>query len=59
MMAILDPAFSQFLLVVGEGAEPVDADNKICLPSHMVIPFHNMKDSFDRSSILPVFRAYS
>ncbi|XP_027090301.1 uncharacterized protein [Coffea arabica] len=48
MRAVLDLAFSQFLLAVGEGAEPVDADNQICLPSHMVIPFHNMKDSFDR-----------
>ena len=44
MRAALDPAFSQFLLRVGEGAEPVDADYQICLPSHLVIPFHNMKD---------------
>ncbi|XP_027181904.1 uncharacterized protein LOC113780288 [Coffea eugenioides] len=48
MRAVLDPAFSQFLLAVGEGSKPVDADNQICLPSHMVIPFHNMKESFDR-----------
>nr|XP_027082481.1 ATP-dependent DNA helicase PIF1-like [Coffea arabica] len=48
MRAVLDPAFSRFLLAVGEGAEPVDADNQICLPGHMVIPFHNIKDSLDR-----------
>ncbi|XP_027174571.1 uncharacterized protein LOC113774209 [Coffea eugenioides] len=53
MRAVLDPAFSLFLLAVGEGAEPADADNQICLPSHMVIPFHNMNDSFDRCILTP------
>ncbi|XP_071926116.1 uncharacterized protein [Coffea arabica] len=48
MRAVLDPAFSQFLLAIGEGAEPADVDNQICLPSHMVISFYNPKDSFDR-----------
>ncbi|XP_027151019.1 uncharacterized protein LOC113751274 [Coffea eugenioides] len=48
MRAVLDPAFSRFLLAVREGAELVDANNQICLPGHMVIPFHNIKDSLDR-----------
>ncbi|XP_071928011.1 uncharacterized protein [Coffea arabica] len=46
MRAVLDPAFSRFLLAVGEGAELVDANNQICLPGHMVIPFHNIKRFF-------------
>nr|XP_027082661.1 uncharacterized protein LOC113704998 [Coffea arabica] len=61
MRAVLDPAFSQFLLAVGEGSEPIDADNQICLPSHMVIPFHNMKESFDRlvAYTFPDLKLYS
>nr|XP_027118623.1 ATP-dependent DNA helicase PIF1-like [Coffea arabica] len=62
MRAVLDPAFSRFLLAVGEGAEPVDADNQICLPGHMVIPFHNIKDSLDRfltKKISPRLIAYT
>ena len=48
MRAALDPAFSAFLLRVGEGVEHVDEHSQISLPSHMVIPYHNKQESLDR-----------
>ncbi|XP_027120568.1 uncharacterized protein [Coffea arabica] len=48
MRALSDPSFSQFLLRVGEGLEPMDEDNQICLPSNIVVPFVNAETSLNR-----------
>ncbi|XP_027122006.1 uncharacterized protein [Coffea arabica] len=46
--ALSDPSFSQFLLRVGEGLEPMDEDNQMCLPSNIVVPFVNAETSLNR-----------
>ncbi|XP_027177750.1 uncharacterized protein LOC113776901 [Coffea eugenioides] len=47
MRASLDPTFSDLLLNIGNGTEPTIADDKIKLPSHMIIPFINDQASLD------------
>ena len=49
MQAILDPTYSEFLLRIGEGIEPVYHNRQIALPCHMVIPYENKEDSINRS----------
>ena len=48
MRAILDPQFSEFLLRVGEGREPVDFDGEITLPRDLVIPYYDKEESLNR-----------
>ncbi|XP_027155620.1 uncharacterized protein LOC113755986 [Coffea eugenioides] len=48
MRALSDSSFSQFLLRVGEGLEPMDEDNQIRLPSNIVIPFVDAEESLSR-----------
>ena len=45
MRALYDPAFSNFLLRIGEGTEPMDEAGKITLPNDMVIPFATRETS--------------
>nr|XP_027098775.1 ATP-dependent DNA helicase pfh1-like [Coffea arabica] len=53
MRAALDPAFSAFLLRVGEGVEPVDEHGQTSLSPHMVIPYQNKQESLDRCVLCP------
>lgn len=48
MRAKLDPAFSQFLLQIGEGKEPVDTNGHVCLPENIVIPYIDKEVSLNR-----------
>ena len=48
MRAMLDPAFSQFLLRIGEGKELVDANGEITLPPDIVIPYYDKEQSLNR-----------
>nr|XP_027060682.1 ATP-dependent DNA helicase PIF1-like [Coffea arabica] len=61
MRAILDPAFSEFLLRVGEGREPVDPQGQITLPNDIVIPYYEKEESLNRliQSVFPDLLAYS
>ncbi|XP_027122092.2 uncharacterized protein [Coffea arabica] len=47
MRASLDPSFSDFLLNIGNGTQPTIVDDKIKLPSHMIIPFIDDQPSLD------------
>ncbi|XP_027171842.1 uncharacterized protein LOC113771461 [Coffea eugenioides] len=60
MRAILDPAFSEFLLRIGEGREPVDIDGEITLSSEMVIPYTDKEKSLNRllEFVFPDLTAY-
>nr|XP_027121539.1 uncharacterized protein LOC113738500 [Coffea arabica] len=40
--------FSDFLLRIGEGREPVDENGDVTLPSDLVIPYHDKHESLDR-----------
>ena len=53
MRAILDPAFSEFLLRVGKGREPVNAHGEITLSSDMIIPYNEREESLDRFLTFP------
>ena len=53
MRAILDPAFSEFLLRIGEGRETVDRHGEITLPSAMVIPYIEKEQSLNRLKNFP------
>nr|XP_027123059.1 uncharacterized protein LOC113739864 [Coffea arabica] len=61
MRAALDPAFSAFLLRVGEGVELVDEHAQTCQPPHMVIPYHNKQELLDRllGTVFPDLNLYS
>ena len=48
MQAILDPQFSEFLLSVGEGKEPVDLNGEITLSTDLVIPYYDKEQSLNR-----------
>ncbi|KAK9274843.1 hypothetical protein L1049_022097 [Liquidambar formosana] len=50
MRARADPNFSDFLLRVGNGDEPVDNDDMICLPDEVVIKYEN--DEIFESNLL-------
>ncbi|XP_071905589.1 uncharacterized protein [Coffea arabica] len=60
MRAILDPAFSEFLLRIGEGREPVDIDGEITLSFEMVIPYTDKEKSLNRllEFVFPDLTAY-
>ncbi|XP_027120479.1 uncharacterized protein [Coffea arabica] len=45
--AILDPAFSEFLLRIGEGRETVNRHGEITLSSEMVIPYTEKEESLN------------
>ncbi|XP_027156938.1 ATP-dependent DNA helicase PIF7-like [Coffea eugenioides] len=61
MRAILDPAFSELLLRIGEGREAVDRHGEITLPSEMVIPYTEKEESLNRllQSVFPDLTMYS
>ncbi|XP_027077009.2 uncharacterized protein [Coffea arabica] len=61
MWAILDPVFSEFLLRVGEGREPVDPQGQITLLNDMVIPYYEKEESLNRliKSVFLDLLAYS
>ncbi|XP_027157966.1 ATP-dependent DNA helicase PIF1-like [Coffea eugenioides] len=61
MRAMLDPAFCQFLLRIGEGKERVDANGEITLPPDIVIPYYNKEESLNRllESVFPDLQLYS
>ncbi|XP_071924644.1 uncharacterized protein [Coffea arabica] len=61
MRAMLDPGFSQFLLRVGEGREPVDGEGEINLSSDIVIPYYDKEESLNRliESVFPDLNLYS
>ncbi|XP_027171551.1 uncharacterized protein LOC113771129 [Coffea eugenioides] len=61
MRAILDPAFSDFLLRIGEGRETVDRHGEITLPFAMVIPYIEKEQSLNRlvESVFPDLMTYS
>ncbi|XP_027177915.1 ATP-dependent DNA helicase PIF2-like [Coffea eugenioides] len=61
MRAILDPQFSEFLLRVGEGREPIDFSGEITLPRDLVIPYYDKEESLNRLlySVFPDFTLYS
>nr|XP_027072002.1 uncharacterized protein LOC113696819 [Coffea arabica] len=61
MRAILDPHFSDFLLRIGEGREPVDFDGEITLPRDLVIPYYDKEESLNRLlySVFPDLTLYS
>ena len=45
---MLDPGFSQFLLRVGDGREPVAGEGEITLSSDIVIPYYDKEESLNR-----------
>ncbi|XP_071917137.1 uncharacterized protein [Coffea arabica] len=61
MRAILDPQFSEFLLSVGEGKEPVDLNGEITLSTDLVIPYNDKEESLNRliSCVFPDLPLYS
>nr|XP_027062743.1 uncharacterized protein LOC113689113 [Coffea arabica] len=61
MRAMLDPAFSQFLLRIGEGREPVDANGEIALSPDIVIPYYDKDQSLNKlvESVFPDLQLYS
>ncbi|XP_027182204.1 uncharacterized protein LOC113780620 [Coffea eugenioides] len=48
MRVILDSQFSEFLLRVGEGREPVDLNSEITLSRDLVIPYYDKEKSLNR-----------
>ncbi|XP_027108916.2 uncharacterized protein [Coffea arabica] len=48
MRAVMDRAFSEFLLRIGEGREPEDKDGKISLCKDMIIPYDGKEASLNR-----------
>ena len=46
--AMLDLVFSQFLLRIGEGREPVDANGEIALSPDIVISYYDKDQSLNR-----------
>nr|XP_027071976.1 ATP-dependent DNA helicase pfh1-like [Coffea arabica] len=50
-----------FLLRVEKGVESVDQHGQISLPPHMVIPYHNKEESFDKllGTVFPDLNLYS
>nr|XP_027118421.1 uncharacterized protein LOC113735625 [Coffea arabica] len=52
MRASLDPSFSNLLLNIGDGTQPTIADDKIQLPSPMIIPFIN--DEISLNSLINI-----
>ncbi|KAL5729946.1 DNA helicase [Ranunculus cassubicifolius] len=54
MRALHDPDFAQFLLRIGNGTEPLSADNLITLPQDMIIPWES-EDSLQHliSTVFP------
>nr|XP_027083804.1 uncharacterized protein LOC113706116 [Coffea arabica] len=61
MRAILDPQFSEFLLSVGEGKEPVDLNGEITLPPDLVIPYYDREQFLNRliGCVFPDLTLYS
>ncbi|XP_027076802.1 uncharacterized protein [Coffea arabica] len=61
MRAMLDHAFSQFLLRIGEGREPVDANGEIALSPDIVISYYDKDQSLNRlvESVFPDLQLYS
>ncbi|XP_027083735.2 uncharacterized protein [Coffea arabica] len=61
MRAMLDPGFSQFLLRVGEGTEPVDDRGEITLSPDIVIPYVDKEVSLNRliESVFPDLDFYT
>nr|XP_027093828.1 uncharacterized protein LOC113714241 [Coffea arabica] len=61
MRAMFDPGFSQFLLRVGEGREPIDDEGEITLSSDIVIPYYDKEESLNRliESVFPDLNLYS
>ncbi|XP_027122061.2 uncharacterized protein [Coffea arabica] len=61
MRALLDSPFSDFLLRVGDGTEPEDADGKITLTNDMLVPYDEKEKSLDRlvDSVFYDLRIYS
>ncbi|XP_027083708.1 uncharacterized protein [Coffea arabica] len=61
MRTILDPQFSEFLLRVGEGREPVNLNSKITLFRDLVIPYYDKEESLNRllHSVFPDLTLYS
>ncbi|XP_027127758.1 uncharacterized protein [Coffea arabica] len=59
--AMLDLVFSQFLLRIGEGREPVDANGEIALSPDIVIPYYYKDQSLNRlvESVFPDLQLYS
>ncbi|XP_027171825.1 uncharacterized protein LOC113771446 [Coffea eugenioides] len=61
MRVMFDPGFSQFLLRVGEGREPIDDEGEITLSSDIVIPYYDKEESLNRliESVFPDLNLYS
>ncbi|XP_071909658.1 uncharacterized protein [Coffea arabica] len=61
MRAMFDPGFSQFLLRVGEGREPVDDQGEITLSPDIVIPYVDKEVSLNRliESVFPDLNLYT
>ncbi|KAL3834092.1 hypothetical protein ACJIZ3_008828 [Penstemon smallii] len=60
MRAKEDPAFTSFILRVGNGEVPYLFNENIRIPSHMLIPFTDINSSLDRliQSVYPSFDAF-
>ncbi|XP_012837726.1 PREDICTED: uncharacterized protein LOC105958267 [Erythranthe guttata] len=58
MRAKTDPKFCEFLLRVGNGEEPADAEGNIKIPQQMIIHYDNDEDSIQRL-IMAIFPSLS
>lgn len=54
MRAKLDPMFSEYLLQVENGIEPITIADKVKLPIRIIIPYVDGVTCFDRCSILNI-----
>nr|XP_043620138.1 uncharacterized protein LOC122591985 [Erigeron canadensis] len=61
MRALLDPAFSEFLLKIGNGTQPTDENDLINIPASMLIDRHSETASLDAliESVYPNIQTFS
>nr|XP_043614267.1 uncharacterized protein LOC122586333 [Erigeron canadensis] len=61
MRALLDPAFSEFLLNIGNGTQTIDEDALITIPTSMLIDKHSKSASLDAliNSVYPNIQSFS